>query len=469
MRKKACFVKRHNVDMLQGRLLPNILLYALPLIASSLLQLLYNAADLIVVARFSGGTALAAVGSTGPLVNLIINVFVGVSVGAGVAIARAFGAGNQKEIHESVHTAMGFSVIGGLVTMVIGLVIAPYALQWMGSPPEVIGQSTLYLRIYFLGMPAMMIYNFGSAVLRSVGDTRRPLYILTLSGLVNVILNLVLVIKFHLDVAGVAIATTVSQVISATLVVICLVRAEGPYRYRIRKTHIYKKPLLEMLRLGIPAGLQGSIFSISNIIIQSSINSFGAAAVAGSAASGNIEGFVYVAMNTMYQTCMAFTAQNVGARNPKRLKPILFACLGLVTVIGIGLGLCVFAFREPLLTLYTSASAVEGVVSNADILARGTERLAVIATTYFLCGIMEVFVGAMRGMGSSWTPMLVSIAGVCGIRIVYIFTVFSFWYHSLPSLYLSYTLSWIVTATIHGVCCYVKLRKTVREMAKTAE
>ncbi len=457
-------MKRRTVDMLNGTLLPNIIWYALPLIASGLLQLLYNAADLIVVARFTGGTALAAVGSTGPLVNLIVNVFIGVSVGAGVAIARAFGAGNRKDIHESVHTAMGISVISGIVTMLIGLVIAPYALQWMGSPAEVIDQSTLYLRIYFLGMPAMMVYNFGAAILRSVGDTKRPLYILAFSGLINVALNLVLVIVFELGVAGVAIATTVSQIISAALVVLCLTRADGIYRYHIRRTRIYKDKLLEMLRLGIPAGLQGSIFSVSNIIIQSSINSFGAAAVAGSAAAGNIEGFVYVAMNAMYQTCMAFTAQNVGARQPARLKKVLFACLGLVTVIGLALGILVYVCGEPLLTLYTSASANTGSVSNADILARGTERLSIIATTYFLCGIMEVLVGSMRGMGSSWTPMLVSIGGVCGIRIVYIYTVFAFWYHSLLSLYVSYTVSWAVTAAIHAICLFCKHRKTVREL-----
>lgn len=457
-------MKRRTVDMLNGPLLSNILLYALPLIASGLLQLLYNAADLIVVARFTGGTALAAVGSTGPLVNLIVNVFIGVSVGAGVAIARAFGAGNRRDIHESVHTAMGISIVSGIITMIIGLVIAPHALRWMDSPAEVIGQSTLYLRIYFLGMPAMMVYNFGAAILRSVGDTKRPLYILALSGLVNVLLNLVLVIVFHMGVAGVAIATTVSQVISAALVVLCLVRADGIYRYHIRKTRIYKDKLLEMLRLGIPAGLQGSIFSISNIIIQSSINSFGAAAVAGSAAAGNIEGFVYVAMNAMYQTCMAFTAQNVGARKPERLKKVLFSCLGLVTIIGLTLGMLVFVFGEPLLTLYTSTSANNGAVSNADILARGMERLAIIATTYFLCGVMEVLVGSMRGMGSSWTPMLVSIGGVCGIRIVYIFTVFAFLYHTLTSLYISYIVSWAVTAAIHAVCLYFKHRKTVREL-----
>ncbi|MBE6758109.1 MAG: MATE family efflux transporter [Ruminococcaceae bacterium] len=462
-------MKRRTVDMLNGSLLPNILLYTLPLIASGLLQFLYSAADMIVVARFAGGTALAAVGSTGSLVNLIVNVFIGMSVGAGVAIARAFGAGNRKDIHESVHTAMGISIISGIVTMVIGLIIAPAALRWMGTPPEVIDQSTLYLRIYFLGMPAMMVYNFGAAILRSVGDTRRPLYILALAGLVNVGLNLLLVIVFHLDVAGVAIATTVSQVISAVLAVLCLMRAEGVYRYRIRKTRIYKDKLLEMLRLGIPAGLQGSIFSISNILIQSSINSFGAAAVAGGAAASTVDGAIYISMNAMYQTCMAFTAQNVGARKPERLKKIVFTCLALVTVIGLIIGFLVVLFGEPLLTLFTSTSVTDTTVSPADILREGMVRLTILGYTYFLCGIMEVLVGAMRGMGSSWTPMIVSIAGVCGIRIVYIYTVFTFWYHSLPSLYLSYTISWVITAAIHAVCLFVKQRKIVRELTTTDE
>ncbi len=457
-------MKRRTVDMLEGALLPNVLLYALPLIASSLLQLLYNAADLIVVARFAGGTALAAVGATGSLVNLIINVFVGISVGAGVAIARAFGAGNRRDIHEAVHTAMGVSVICGVTTMVIGLVVAPYALQWMGTPTEVIGKSTLYLRIYFLGMPAMMIYNFGSAVLRSVGDTRRPLIILTLSGLVNVALNLVLVIVFHMDVAGVAVATTVSQVISAVMVVLCLVRADSVYRYRICRTRIFKDKLLQMLQLGIPAGIQSSIFSISNILIQSSINSFGPAAMAGSAAAGNIEGFVYMAMNAIYQTCMAFTAQNVGAHQPERLKKILFTCLLLVVIVGLLLGFIVLLFDDPLLSLYTSTSAIDENVSPAEILSVGKERLLAICSSYFLCGMMEVLVGSMRGMGFSWTPMMVSIAGVCGIRIVWIFTVFAFMYHSLLSLYISYTVSWFVTASIHAVCCFFKHRKTVRQL-----
>ncbi len=458
-------MKRRNVNMLDGALVPSILAYTLPLIASGVLQLLYNAADMIVVARYAGGTALAAVGATGSLVSLMVSVFIGVSVGAGVAISHAFGAGNRKDIHEAVHTAMGISIVSGLFTMLLGLFLFPLALQWMNTPPEIIGQATLYLRIYSLGLPAMMIYNFGAAILRSVGDTKRPLYILTFSGLVNVVLNLILVIGYHLDVAGVAIATTVSQILSAAFAVLCLVRAEGVYRYRIRKTRIYKDKLLQMLRYGIPAGIQGSIFNMSNILIQSSINSFGAATVAGNAAASTVDGFIYTSMNALYQTCMAFTAQNVGAHKPERLKKILFTCLVTVTIVGLAVGLVVLAFGEPLLMLFTTTSAADTTVTPADILREGMVRLSVMGTTYSLCGIMEVFVGAMRGMGSSWTPMLVSIAGVCGIRIVYIYTVFAFWHHTLLSLYLSYTLSWFVTAAIHAVCWYFKHKKIVRESA----
>ena len=460
-------MKRQTVNMLDGALLPSILAYTIPMIASGMLQFLYNAADMIVVARFAGGTALAAVGSTGSLVSLITTVFMSLAVGSGVAIAHAFGAGDRKEIHEAVHTAMGVSFVSGLLTMVIGLVIAPYALQWMNTPPEIIDQATLYLRIYFVGTPAMMIYNFGSAVLRSVGDTKRPLYILTFAGLVNVGLNLLLVIVFHMDVAGVAIATTASQIISAVLVVLCLVRSDEAYRYRIGKTRIYKDKLMEMLRYGIPAGIQGSIFSISNILIQSSINSFGAATVAGNAAASTVDGFVYISMNALYQTCMAFTAQNVGARQPQRLKKILFTCLVLVMIVGLTVGLLILAFSEPLLTLFTTTAATDATVSPADILREGTIRLVTLCSTYFLCGVMEVFIGAMRGMGSSWTPMLVSIAGVCGIRIVYIYTVFTYLYHTLTSLYLSYTFSWFVTIVIHAVCWYFKHKKTVRELKES--
>lgn len=462
-------MKKQPVDMINGPLLPGVIRYALPLIATGLLQLLYNAADMIVVARWAGGTALAAVGSNGPLVNLIINVFMGLSVGASVVVSRAFGAGNDKDVHEAVHCAMAVSIASGIITMAVGLLISRQALLWMGTPGDVMEQANVYLRIYFLGMPACMVYNFGAAILRAVGDTRRPLYILMLSGLVNVALNLLLVIVFHWDVAGVATATTVSQIVSAVMVVFCLIKTELSFRYDIRKTRFYKDKFFQMLRHGIPAGIQGSIFSLSNIIIQSSVNSFGSAAMSGNSAAGNIEGFVYVAMNSMYQTCLTFTAQNVGARQPRRLRRIFLLCLALVTVIGLTLGFAVYLFGEPLLTLYTAASGTATSIAPEEILHYGMLRLSLIATSYFLCGVMEVLVGAMRGMGSPWLPMLVSVGGVCGIRITWILTIFRFVDHSLTSLYLSYPFSWLATAMVHAVCYYVTHKKLVRRLREEEE
>lgn len=449
--------KRQTVDMCNGSILKNIVLYAVPLMLSGLLQLLYNAADIIVVAKWAGGTALAAVGSNGSLINFIVNVFVGVSVGASVVVSRYYGAGDKRNLQESVHTAMALSLICGVVTLLIGVFVARPALTWMATPPDVIDQAALYLRIYFLGMPAFMLYNFGASILRAVGDTNRPFIILTVSGLVNVALNLVLVIGFHLDVAGVAIATTVSQIISAVWVVICLMRTTDDYRFEIRKLKIHRTKLNAMLRNGIPAGVQGSIFSISNILIQSSVNSFGSAVVSGNAASANIEGFVYVAMNAMHHACLAFMSQNIGAGKTDRLPKIFRTCIITVSIIGIVIGGAVCIFGEQILTLYTAASGADTSIAPAEIIHYGMRRLLTICSVYFVCGIMDVIVGALRGMGSPWMPMIVSIVGVCGVRITWIFTVFKF-YHTPESLYISYLISWIITAAAQYVC-YLKAKK----------
>ncbi len=444
--------------MCEGPLLRNILLYAMPLVASGLLQLLYNAADLIVVARFAGGTALAAVGSNGPLVNLVVNVFVGLSVGASVVISRSYGAADHKNLHEAVHTAMALSLICGVVTMFIGIFVSRGALELMSTPYDVIDQADIYLKIYFVGMPSLMVYNFGSAILRAVGDTKRPLYILFASGIINIVLNLVLVIGFHLDVAGVAIATTVSQTVSAICVVICLMRTHDAYKLELRRLHIYRDKFFAMLRHGIPAGVQGSIFSLSNILIQSSVNSFGSAVMSGNSAAGNAEGFVYVAMNALHHTCLSFTSQNIGAGKYERLPKIFRTCMVIVIIIGLVLGGLLYVFGEQILTLYTASSSVESTVTPDQIIEHGMVRLGIISTTYFLCGMMDVLVGALRGMGSPWMPMIVSIVGVCGVRLIWIFTVFRFIYHSPESLYISYTVSWIITASIHYIC-YRKVRR----------
>ena len=453
--------------MVEGPLLPGLIRYSLPLIATGLLQLLYNAADMIVVARWAGGTALAAVGSNGALINLIVNVFIGLSVGATVVVSRAYGAGEHGDVHRAVHCAMAVSVISGLITMAAGLLISRQALVWMGTPDDVIEQAALYLRIYFLGMPALMIFNFGAAILRAVGDTRRPLYILSTAGLINVGLNLLLVIPVKWDVAGVAVATTVSQIFSAVMVVLCLTRAEGSYRYVLRQTRFDKEKFWQMLRHGVPAGLQSSIFSLSNILIQSSVNSFGSAAMSGNTAAANLEGLAYVAMNSMHQTCLTFTAQNVGARRIDRVRRSIWLCLALVTVIGLVMGTLLYLLGPQMLTLFTAAQGTDTTIAAEDILAFGMTRMSIIVTTYFICGLMDTLVGAMRGMGSPWMPMLVSVAGVCGIRVVWIFTVFRFWDHTLTSLYLSYPVSWAVTAAVHAVCVIVTFHRLRRIMSRS--
>lgn len=452
---------RRTVDMTHGPLLKNILLYALPLMLSGVLQLLYNAADLIVVARWAGGTALAAVGSTGSLVNLLVNVFIGLATGTSVIVARYYGAEDRENVSRSVHTAVALSLISGGITLVVGLLLSPLMLQWMGTPGDVIEQATLYLRIYFLGMPAAMVYNFGSAVLRAVGDSKRPLYILALSGLVNVVLNLVLVIGFHWDVAGVAAATTVSQYVSAILVLRCLLTAHDCYRFSWKDLQVNGAKVREILRYGVPAGLQGVIFSLSNIIIQSSVNSFGSAAMSGCAAASNLEGFVYTAQNAVYQTCMSFTGQNVGARKPERIPRIFRCSVGLVTAVGLILGGLMILCREPLLTLYTASTGTDTTISAAEILHYGSIKLIILCATYFTCGIMEVLVGSIRAMGASWMPMIVSMTGVCGVRIVWIFTAFQFWFHSLEGLFVSYPISWVATLLIHYVCYRRLLKKTM--------
>ncbi len=460
--------RSRNIDMCSGPLFKNIILYTLPIIATGVLQLLYNAADSIVVAKFAGGEALAAVSSNGSLVNLIVQLFIGLSVGTSVAVSTRYGANDSDGVHKTVHTAIGISVIGGVICMIAGLLISKQALILMGTPYEVIDKATVYLRIYFIGMPASMIYNFASAVLRAVGDTKRPMYILVMSGAVNVVLNLILVIFTPLDVEGVAIATVVSQIMSAVLAVYCLMGTDDCYRYEIKATKIYKAPLMDMIRYGVPAGVQGTVFSASNVIIQSSINSFGVAAISGNAAAVNIENITYVAMNAMHQTCLAFTSQNVGAKNYYRLRRIFYICVALVTAIGIGISALILLFQRPLLSLYTAATSVESVVSPAEILDFGMRRIAIISLTYFLCGIMDTIVGGLRGLGTSLVPMIVSIIGVCGIRIVWIFTLFQHVSNTFECLMWSYPVSWIITAILHFICYNVKLHSVLKK-AKTED
>ncbi len=431
--------RNYEIDMCNGPLTRKIITYCIPLALSGILQLLYNAADIIVVGRFSGPTALAAVGSTGSLINLIVNLLIGLSVGASVCVANFYGAGREKDVRETVHTAMLISVIGGVIVAVVGMVFAKTFLGWMGSPDDVIDQATLYLRIYFAGMPLTMAYNFASAIFRALGDTKRPLYYLAVSGLVNVILNLIFVIVFKMGVAGVATATVVAQAVSTTLIIMCMIRSHSVIHLQRDMLRIHGDKLKEIVRVGLPAGLQGTIFSISNVLIQSSINSFGSIAIAGNSASSNLEGFMYTSMNSVYQAALSFAGQNMGARKYSRLKKVLCNCLAIVTGIGIGMGAIMYLFRYQLLGIYSS---------DMDVINFGIERLELFCLTYFTCGAMDVMVGQMRGMGYSIVPMIVSLVGVCGIRIVWIFTVFKA-SNSLLTLYMSYPVSWVVTLAVH--------------------
>ena len=443
--------------MTQGPLLPQILSFTGPLILTGILQLLYNAADVIVVGNYAGHEALAAVSSTGSLINLLVNVFMGLSVGASVAVARYYGAHDVIAMRRAEHTAMTLALFMGIGVGVFGFLMARPLLQLMDSPPDVIDGAALYVRIYFLGMPANMIYNFGAGVLRAVGDTKRPMYYLMIAGLVNVVLNLLLVIVFHLDVAGVAIATVVSQVISMVLVLICLLRTRGVMQLNLSECRIDGKSVREIIRIGLPAGLQGSLFSISNVLIQSSVNSFGSLVVAGNGVASNLEGFVYTAMNAQHQAAMTFASQNYGARKPDRVQKTMWCCLGSVTVIGVAMGLIFLLLGPQLISLYNS---------EARVIEYGMIRMRIILPTYFFCGMMDVMVGQLRGVGYSVMPMVVSLTGACLLRIVWIMTVFT-WDRTLTTLYLSYPVSWAVTFAIHFACYWLIARKKVRALADT--
>lgn len=444
--------KKYEIDMCNGPLFGKIMIFYVPLMLSGVLQLLFNAADIIVVGRFAGSEALAAVGSTSSLINFLVNLFIGLSVGANVLVARFYGAGQKKELSEMVHTAVLTSVVGGVALVIIGVAVAKPALQLMGTPDDVISQSILYMRIYFCGMPAMMAYNFGSAVLRAVGDTKRPLYYLLVAGVVNVVLNLIFVIGFHMGVAGVATATVISQVISAVLVLRCLIISDSDYQLNLKELKIVPDKLFKMIQIGVPAGLQGALFSISNVLIQSSVNSFGSVAMAGNTAASNIEGFVYTAMNAFYQTAISFTGQNMGALKYKRIGKIALICQGMVLVVGLVLGNGAYFLSGTLLKLYST---------EAEVIQYGMLRMSIICVTYCLCGMMDVMVGSLRGMGYSIMPMLVSLTGACLFRVVWIYTVFQ-QIRTLECLYWSYPISWTLTFTVHLICFGVVYRKLLK-------
>lgn len=441
------------MDMTTGPIFLNIIKFTIPLILTGTLQLLYNAADIVVVGRYGSDNALAAVSSTGSLINLIVNVFMGLSIGASVLVAQSFGAGLHKDVSEAVHTSIAIAMISGIVVGIFGFFASRGLLELMDSPENVIGLSSLYVKIYFIGAPANMLYNFGAAILRAVGDTKRPLYYLIFSGIINVILNLIFVIGFKMDVAGVALATIISQVVSAALIILCLIHSDEPVRLHFKKIKIHWKKLGKILAVGLPAGIQGSVFSISNVIIQSSINAFGSAVMGGNGAAASIEGFIYNAMNSVYQAAITFTGQNLGAKKYGRIKLVAVECLIIVFGVGFGLGVIAKIFATQLLGIYTS---------KPEEIAFGIVRMNVICLTYFTCGMMDVMVGLLRGIGRSLIPTIDSILCVCGFRIVWIFTYFASFKATgasaeecLRVLYISYPISWLMAFLVHLGCFIV--------------
>lgn len=442
-----------TMDMTQGPLMSKVLFFALPIMLSSVLQLVFNAADTIVVGRFAGNEALAAVGSVGSLNSLIVSLFIGLSVGVNVLVARYTGSRDERQVSETVHTAVLLSVIGGIVLSIVGISLARPLLHLMGSPEDVIDLAVLYVRIIFIGMPVQMLYNFCAAVLRAVGDTKRPLYYLSIAGVLNVVLNLVFVILFHMSVAGVALATIISQAVSAVLIVLALMSMDGPTHLNPRALHINGGVFREIVRIGLPAGIQSSVFSLSNVVIQSSVNSFGSIVIAGNSAAMNVGGFIYQAMNTFQQAVTCFASQNLGARKPARIRTTVRVCLVWALLFGVVLGTLSCVFGNELLSMYSTDPAV---------IEAGLMRVYIVCGPYFLCGVMDVMTGALRGVGYSMLPMIISLMGACALRILWVATIFRL-FPTIQCLMLSYPISWALTFLVLVACYAVILKKVLRQ------
>ena len=440
---------KYEIDMCNGSILDKLVSFSIPLMLSGILQLLFNAVDIIVVGQFTGNEALAAVGSTTALINVFVNLFIGISLGASVLAARFYATGQEKEMSETVHTSITLALISGIAMGIIGVIAAKGALELMDTPDNVLNLSTLYMRIYFMGMPFFMLYNYGAAILRAVGDTKRPLLFLIISGATNVLLNLLLVIQFHLGVAGVAIATVISQCISCILVLRCLYLSDGSYQLRFNKLGMKTRYVKQIFQIGIPAGIQSTIINFSNVLLQSSVNSFGSVAMAGYTAANNILGFLYVSVNSITQACMSFTSQNYGVRKFKRMDKVLLECLGLTVIVALVLGGGSYLFGAGLMHIYTKSTKV--IECGVDIMLYTT-------VTYFLCGIMDLLPGALRGMGHSTVPMILSVIGTVGTRIVWIYAIFPY-HRSLDFLFISYPVSWLLTIVMQVICFYFVRKK----------
>lgn len=447
---------KYEIDMCNGTIMDKLVSFSLPLMLSGILQLMFNAVDIIVVGQFTGSEALAAVGSTTALIAVFTNLFIGISLGANVLAARFYASGKNKEMSETVHTSIALAFVSGMIMAVVGLLFSRLALEIMGTPDNVIDQSTLYMRIYFLGMPFFMLYNYGAAILRAVGDTKRPLMFLVVAGVTNAVLNMILVIVFHLGVAGVAIATIISQLISCILVLRCLYMTDSSYQLRFSRLCMKKFYLVQIFQVGIPAGVQSTVINISNALLQSSVNSFGSTAMAGYTAANNILGFLYASVNAVTQACMSFTSQNYGVGKYKRMDRVLLDCGILSFVIALVLGCGSYMCGGEILKVYTE---------DPEVIRCGVEILSITTVPYFLCGIMDLFPGALRGMGHSGVPMILSIIGTVGTRIVWIFWIFP-QHRSLYTLFISYPASWFITIVLQ-VVCFVFVRRTVHGQLKS--
>ncbi len=449
-------MKRYSKDMLHGPLLGSIISYTIPIILASILQLLFNAADLVVVGQYRGSLSLGAVGATGSLTNLIVSLFIGLSVGAGVNVAHAIGSRDEKMQHRMIHTALLVALAGGVILSVVGVCFAKDFLVMMGTPADILPLSTIYMRVYFSGMTFTMVYNFCAAILRAAGDTKSPLLFLAIAGVLNVLLNVVFVVVLGMNVEGVALATVISQALSAFLVVWTLCHRTDGCRLELKKLRIYKKALIKILTFGIPAGLQSSVFSISNVLIQSTVNSFGPVFMSGNAAASNIEGFVYTSMNAFSQTSLNYTGQNVGARQYNRVKKILWICVVCAGVTGLFLGGLAYLFAPWLLRIY--------ITDSAQAVADGILRMTLVCLPYFLCGMMDATTGSLRGLGSSILPMIISIVGACALRVVWIYTVFQIpQFHTPRGLLVSYPISWVLTFAAQMLAFLIVLRKHMKK------
>ncbi len=445
---------KYEIDMCNGSIMDKLISFSIPLMLSGILQLLFNAVDIIVVGRFTGSQALAAVGSTSALINVFTNLFIGVSLGANVLAARFYASSKEEEMSRTVHTAIAFALISGIVMGIAGLLFSRGALMLMATPSDVIDQAALYMKIYFLGMPFFMLYNYGAAILRAVGDTKRPLLFLIIAGAVNALLNMFLVIVFSMGVAGVAIATVVSQIISCVLVLRCLYQTESAYQLRFSKLKIRAAYLKPIFQVGIPAGIQSTVITFSNVLLQSSVNSFGSVAMAGYTAANNIFGFLFASVNSVTQACMSFTSQNFGAGKWKRMDRILVRCIILTVTVALILGGSAYIFGPELLKIYTS---------DPEVIKCGMEVMLYTTVTYFMCGLMDLFPGAMRGMGHSAVPMILSVIGTVGTRIVWIFLIFPS-HRSLSVLFISYPASWMITIVMQVICFLAVRKRLYRKM-----